>query len=120
MPRTTIVLPLLAALLTTGSAHADEPAKAPAANASSSSTWFLAGGGVLAGLGVVNLATAPLCKLSAIRASAQPACIGTSIGVGAALLGAGVPLIVIGVQKRNAVQVAPTVGGASVVWSGSF
>jgi hypothetical protein len=82
-------------------------------------------GGLALGGGVLDIGTAPLCKLSQIRASAQPACIGTSIGVGAALAGAGTALLVVGVGRRRAWETwklgtAPTVGGATITVSGRW
>ncbi len=78
---------------------------------------------------MANLATAPLCTLSAIRSSAQPACIGTSIAFGVGLLAAGIPLVVVGASKRAAwlewskgsrVGVAPAPGGAAATWLWTF
>lgn len=94
-------------------ASAEEPAKTPP-------VVFLATGGVLTGLGVANLATAPLCALSAVRSTAQPACLATSIAFGVAFLGAGIPLIVVGAKRKAAapkVGLAPVAGGAVATWS---
>jgi hypothetical protein len=102
-------------LLAPSIARAEEPARA---EPPSGLLLLLAGSGLTAG-GVVDLATAPLCRLGAIRSSAQPACIGTSVGVGVALLGAGVPLLVLGARQREAWRawkLQPTTGGASVTW----
>ncbi len=78
--------------------------------------------GVAAGAG--TLATTPLCRLSIIRSSAQPACIGTSIGVGAALAAVGIPLLVTGLHQRAAFRLLPTVtvgsGSASMTWRTDF
>jgi hypothetical protein len=98
-------------------------APAPAAPAPSSGLAYLIPGGILAGLGVINLGTAPLCRLSVIRSSAQPACLVTSIAFGGAFLAAGIPLLVVGARRRGAVPavgVAPVVGGAMATWSAKF
>ena len=105
------------------------PQAAPRAlEPSSGLLWLLAGSGLTAA-GAVNLATAPVCTLSTIRSSAQPACLGTSIAFGVGLLAAGVPLLVVGVGKRSAwvewsksqrVGFAPAPGGAMAAWSWTF
>lgn len=116
--------PILATalLLAVAPARAEEPA-APAPAPSSGTTFLVLGSlGIAAGVG--NLATAPLCTLAAIRATAQPACIGTSIGFGVAFLGAGIPLVVLGAGRRAAwlksVTVVPTTTGAAVSYTRSW
>lgn len=111
------------ALLAPSSAAAEEPASTPSSS-SNSGLGLVVAGGLATGIGGLTLATTPLCRLSAIRSSAQPACIATSLAVGGVLAAVGVPLLVLGVRKRAssvpAVSVAPTTGGAVFVWTGKF
>jgi hypothetical protein len=101
------------------------PAPLPVASAPapSSGPAYLLPGGILAGLGAINRGTAPLCTLSVIRSSAQPACLAASLAFGGAFLAVGIPLLVVGARRRGAVPavgVAPVVGGALVTWSTKF
>lgn len=98
------------------------PERAP--EPSSGLLLLLAGAG-LGVAGVADLATAPLCRLSSIRSSAQPACIGTSVGVGLALVGGSIPLLVYGVRQRAAwtswkAGVTPLPGGAGLSFAWRF
>lgn len=84
---------------------------------------WLVTGGISLGLGVANIATAPLCELHAIRASARSSCVAMSLAFGGAFLAAGIPLLVVGVGRRREVGqvgVAPTVGGALATWRTEF
>lgn len=127
----TKILLLTAALLAAPSlASAQETApvaplavQPPAAPAPSSGLAYIIPGGILVGLGAIDLGTAPLCRLSVIRSSAQPACLVTSIAVGGAALAVGIPLLVVGARRRGsvpAVGVAPVTGGAMFTWSTKF
>jgi hypothetical protein len=97
-----------------------------AAPPSSLPVVFLVLGGLSTAAGVANLATSPLCETSSlIRSEHRTACLATSIGVGIGLLAAGVPMLVVGAQRRAAVQrvgltVLPTTGGAVAAWSASW
>lgn len=108
-------LALAAALLLPAEARAEDPRPEPP-----SGTWMLVLGSLSLAGGVGDLATAPLCRLPAIRSSAQPACIGTSVGVGLGLVGAGIPLVVLGAHRREAWRTwraSVGVGSISMAWT---
>ncbi len=104
--KTCLMTVILLSALTRSVRAEDAPPTTPpaplaaASPAPSSGIWYILAGSGLGAAGVVNLATAPLCTLSAIRSSAQPACVATSVAFGVALLGAGVPLVVLGAKQR--------------------
>ena len=52
------------------------------------------------GLGVVNLATIPLCFTELIEPELEDLCVGASVAIGAVGLGVGIPMLVIGYNKR--------------------
>lgn len=58
-------------------------------------------GGVGIGLGTINLATIPVCTAEFYPSEATSVCIGMSIGIGVALLGVGIPSLVIGKLRRE-------------------
>ena len=53
-------------------------------------------------IGVLNLVTIPLCYTSLIHTDLRDVCVGGSIGVGVVGLGIGIPLLIIGYNKRSA------------------
>jgi uncharacterized membrane protein len=93
-------------------------------------------GWVLVGIGVVNLATSPICRTSAVEKSQQDLCFNLSIGVAIGGAAIGIPLLIVGYNQRaefnewkarhpNATwllntQVALTQGGAAVLYNGTF
>src|SRR5690349_1387784 len=105
----------LAALLcfSFGSARAQPaPAAAPAATTlpplasdldppPASGIGALVMGGVGIGLGTINLATIPVCTADFYPSEAAGVCIGLSIGVGVALLGVGIPSLIVGKLRRE-------------------
>ncbi len=120
-------------LLLSGGAAAQEGPYAPlpvwvapsAPEPHPSPTLFLALGGVLTGLGVVNLATAPGCVSSLVLPGDRGLCVGLSVGFGVGLVAAGMPLLVLGVKRREAwlrwaPSVTPAQTGAVVGWTGTF
>lgn len=92
-------------------------------------------GGIMAGVGLMNLATMPLCRadfyVESVGTEGSNVCMvaaGVYAGVG---LGVGVPMFVAGKKRRAAykawrerheptVGVAPQPGGAAVAWSARF
>jgi hypothetical protein len=83
---------------------------------------WLVGGGVAAGLGVINLGGAPLCMGTLPSAQRVP-CAATSIAFGLAGLAVGVPLLVVGAQKRQRWQTWHIEGrreGAVLAWSATW
>lgn len=113
-------MPALALLLFLPSVARAEGPRWMAAEPATGLGWIL-GGSALTVAGATDLATAPLCQLSAIRSSAQPACVATSIAFGAALLGAGIPLVVVGARKREVWRSwRASVGVGSVTVGGSW
>jgi hypothetical protein len=101
------------------------PAALPAQAPPSATPW-LVGGGVLLGLGVLNLASSPACELSAIRSSGHVPCLAMSIAFGGAFVAAGIPLLVVGARRREVaaqlagLAVVPGPGGALVAWGSSW
>lgn len=100
---------------------------APRAPEPSSGLLLILGGtGLLVG-GAVNAASIGACLSSRVPEGQRPACVGLSAGFAVALLGAGLPLIVIGAERRAAwqewtksVRVGVSAGGASVGWVTSW
>jgi hypothetical protein len=93
-------------------------------------------GWVLVGIGVLNLATSPICHTSAIEESQQDLCFNLSIGIAIGGAAIGIPLLVVGYNQRaefnewktrhpNAAwllntQVALTQDGAALLYNGTF
>ena len=109
--------------IASGTAQAEEP-RAPEP---SSGVALLVVGSLAAIGGVADLAATPICYAARIPSSQHPACTATSISVGVALVGAGVPMIAVGAMQRSAwtewlrgVTVTPTRTGAAVGWGGTF
>lgn len=67
----------------------------------SSGVGFLISGGILTGLGVVNLATSPLCMTDLVKHKAQDECLIASLAAGGVMLAVGVPLLIVGGAKRS-------------------
>jgi hypothetical protein len=69
----------------------------------SNGVGLLVAGGIFTGLGVLNLATAPLCKgLTSLSESGRNACFDASLIVGGLFLATGIPLLIVGGTKRSA------------------
>ncbi len=58
------------------------------------------GGFIGLGLGVLNLATSPLCYTDIIDPELQDVCLGASLVVGGVGLAVGIPLLIVGYNKR--------------------
>lgn len=132
--------PILAALALTLVTFAAVPASAQPVQdleRPSSGVGMLVGGGVLTGLGGLNLLTSPICLTDVIRdRDTQKACLGASLVLGGVLLAIGVPLLVVGSSRRRTYQewkrqhgalakladlaVAPQPGGAALTWKLAF
>jgi hypothetical protein len=91
---------------------------------------FLISGGIITGIGGVNLLTAPLCRTDLVDEPYQDECLISSLVVGGVFLAVGIPLLAVGgVQRSKYVEwrarhrgfvdfdVAPVVGGATLRWS---
>lgn len=116
----------LALFLAASVAHAEEAPAAPSPEPSRGTVFLVLGSLGIAGA-VANFATLPLCVADRVPSSQRPACIGTGAGVGGALLGAGIPLVVLGVARRAAwlkwttgARVGVANGGASLTWGASW
>lgn len=83
-------------------AHAPPGAYAPAPPPPSSGVGLIVAGSILLGVGVVNLATAGLCKTDLIERDLQNPCLYASLAVGVSFSGAGIPLLVVGASRRRA------------------
>jgi hypothetical protein len=90
-------------------------------------------GSIFTGVGAVNLLTAPLCKTSVVQQSLQDTCLGLAIGVGVVAVAVGVPLLIVGINKRKAykewesahpiaagLSFAPTRRGVALAWRATF
>jgi hypothetical protein len=95
-------------------------------------------GAVGLGLGAINLASIPICHSSLYPANAADLCFGLSIGLGAALVGVGIPSLIVGIIRRKRykewrsqrvaqrgidldnVKVAPLLGGGQLLLRASF
>jgi hypothetical protein len=77
---------------------APSPEKRP-----STGTALIITGAVLLGVGVVNLATSPLCKSDAIirDKKIQDVCFGAALVVGGVMVAVGVPLLIVGLGKHS-------------------
>jgi hypothetical protein len=72
------------------------------ADAPSNGVGYLITGGIFTGLGVINLATAPICKADTqFTRDTQNACLIGSLAVGGTFLAVGVPLLIVGAGKRS-------------------
>jgi hypothetical protein len=58
-------------------------------------------GSVMLGVGVLNLATSPICKSSAVSHNMQDTCLYLSLGLGGGLVAAGTPLLIVGAGQRG-------------------
>jgi hypothetical protein len=67
----------------------------------SSGIGLIVTGSIFVGVGVLNLATAPLCKTSVINRDVQDICLYASLGVGASFTAAGIPMLVVGSSRRR-------------------
>jgi len=74
---------------------------APAGPPPSSGVGLLVAGGILLGLGAVNLATAPICKTDLVSSRGQDTCRGLALGLGGVMVGVGTPRLIVGVSKRR-------------------
>jgi hypothetical protein len=67
----------------------------------SNGVGYIITGSIFLGLGVLNLATAPLCKTDAVAEDMQDTCLYASLGVGGAFVAVGTPLLIVGIGKRS-------------------
>lgn len=95
---------------------------------------LLVAGGIFTGIGVVNLATAPICKTDLIKGNdTQDACLIASLVLGGTFIAIGVPLLVVGGVKRGKFKqwqaehpmaaglgFSPTRGGGALTLGGQF
>jgi hypothetical protein len=96
---------------------------------------LLVTGAALTGVGVANLATAPICKVRSVipETNTQNVCFDVSLIFGGALVAVGVPLLIVGIGERSrykewlarhtvvaGLSLAPIPGGGALGWSTSF
>jgi hypothetical protein len=102
----------------------------------STGTGLVVTGAIFTGVGGINLVTAPICKTSAIQPNVQNLCLGLSIGLGVGFAAIGIPLLIVGIGKRDAYRewkkqnnvigrltdlgFAPAPGGGAVTWQTAF
>jgi hypothetical protein len=111
------VLLAAALILTPATCLADEPP---------SGIPWLVGGSLAMGAGVVNMVGAGLCIGTLPQVQRVP-CAATSIGFGVAGLAIGIPLVIVGADKRSVwrawierVTIRPALNGAAVGFRGAF
>jgi hypothetical protein len=68
----------------------------------SSGVGLIVTGSIFIGVGVLNLALAPVCKTDAVSKSSQDVCLYASLGVGIGFTAVGIPLAVVGGSRRRA------------------
>lgn len=95
---------------------------------------LLVAGGIFTGIGVLNLATAPICKTDLIgNRDTQDACLIASLVLGGTFIAVGVPMLVVGGVKRGKFKkwqadhpmaaglgFSPTRGGGALTLGGQF
>jgi len=67
----------------------------------SSGVGLIVTGSIFVGVGAINLITAPICKTDLVQDSVQNVCLGASLVIGGTFLAIGIPLLAVGVHKRN-------------------
>ena len=79
------------------------PPAAPEApeEAPSSGIGLMVTGGILMGVGALNLASSAICKTDAVARSIQDGCFIGSLALGGTLFTVGVPLLIVGAVKRS-------------------
>ena len=92
----------------------------PSDDRPSSGTGLLIGGGITTGIGALNFLTGAIeCSSSLVSSDNKDLCYGISFGLGGAGLAIGVPMLIIGANKRAAykewLKEHPAVEGLSVV-----
>jgi hypothetical protein len=114
----TLLLAIVLLLLPSVALAEDDERPAPPTG-----TPWLVAGGVATGAGVVNLIGAPLCYATLPDAHHVP-CAATSVVFGLLGVGVGIPLLVVGAQKRATwiehVSVEPRRDGASLRLGGTW
>jgi hypothetical protein len=68
----------------------------------SSGTGQIIAGWAVSAIGVLNLALIPVCYSSLVRTDTKDVCVGASVAVGVIALGVGIPLLIVGYNKRAA------------------
>ena len=100
----------------------------------SSGVGLLVGGGIATGAGGLNFLTGALeCSSSTLSSDTRTLCYGLSFGLGGVAILIGVPMLIIGANKRahynewlkdhpavEGLSVFPMPGGGAVGWSASF
>jgi hypothetical protein len=101
----------------------------------SSGTGLVIAGAVVGGVGVVNLATSPLCKVDDLIRDKdwQDTCLAAALIFGGVLVSVGVPLLIVGLNKRSTYLewkerhpvaagfgLAPAPSGAALTYQYSF
>jgi hypothetical protein len=120
----------LAAVISTASSAAAQDGPPPP-----SGLGLIITGSVFTGIGAVNLITSPICKSSIIDPSISDVCLGVSLGIGGTFVAIGIPMLVVGAnrrseylewRRRNAaaalldVRLARVPGGAAATWQATF
>jgi hypothetical protein len=97
-------------------------------------------GSIFTAIGGVNLVTAPLCETSVFasnpQSNTQTLCLGLSLGIGITAAVIGIPMLVVGVNRRNAYRewkqaggvvarltdlgITPVPGGTALTWHADF
>lgn len=101
----------------------------------SSGTGLIIAGSVVGGVGVLNLATSPLCKVDDLirDKKLQDTCFAAALVFGGVLVSVGIPLLIVGLNKRSTYLewkerhpvasgfgLAPAPSGMAMTWRASF
>ena len=78
----------------------EEEAPPPPARRPSTGVGLLVPGGIFTGLGILNLATSPICLTDLVDRDSQTPCLITSLVAGGVFLAVGIPLLAVGGARR--------------------
>ncbi|MBX3185745.1 MAG: hypothetical protein KF819_01970 [Labilithrix sp.] len=79
---------------------APPPAPTSSERPPSKGTGLIIAGAIVGGLGVVNLATSPICRTDIVAPSLQDTCFYAALIGGGVLLAVGVPMLIVGLNKQ--------------------
>jgi hypothetical protein len=95
---------------------------------------LLLGGGIVTGVGVLNLLSVGFCATSSLSSDdTKNLCFGLALGAGGVCLAIGIPMLIVGANQHAAYErwlkrhplvydlsVVPVRGGGAIGWSANF
>jgi hypothetical protein len=137
MKKTIAVLAVAALSTAARSGHAQQVVGPPVYGTPPppSGTGLIITGSIFTAIGGVNLLTAPICVTGAVSPDLQTVCLGAALGIGITFVVVGIPMLVVGVSRRNAyrewkrsggfarltdLDVTPVPGGSTLTWHATF